>query len=202
MESVELLMSNEIMKKCYCSSNKNDPTFLDKCLRHREARVTRIFTPCLRLHTEPTFPSLPSCLTGESSFPQWAAVCPAHMDRGSWPVGAKLWLTKLQAQIAQIHLHASRKSGSPMPWSWTKHRMYWSECIDREIAKSFFLSPFSNDERIHPYIPEAHTLIANATIIKMFIKKVQMFRCLKLHPRTLRQKIATLSGFCHAFKIR
>jgi len=42
-----------------------------------------IYVPCLRLHTEPTFPSLPSCLTGESSFPQWAAVCPAHMDRGS-----------------------------------------------------------------------------------------------------------------------
>ena len=47
MESVELLMSNEIMKKCYCSSNKNDPTFLDKCLRHREARVTRDENACL-----------------------------------------------------------------------------------------------------------------------------------------------------------
>ena len=39
-----------------------------------------IYVPCLRLHTDPTFPSLPSCLVGESSFLQWDAVCPAHAE--------------------------------------------------------------------------------------------------------------------------
>jgi len=39
MESVQPLMSNETMEDCYRSSNKDYPTFLNKCLRHREARL-------------------------------------------------------------------------------------------------------------------------------------------------------------------